>query len=150
MCTRLVAVVLLFFAVVPRAAATQVCSWLVETNKPDDVLMIDVWIEADADFDFVYQIGGKGLVDGSSKMHSPGSGTFALDKGKPHTLWGFGGTFEPPGTIDIAVELHKSMADLKASEKPTPLAKFVFHRRVPAGEKRSPATLAKKQCATVN
>jgi hypothetical protein len=64
-------------------------------------------------------------------------------------MWGIGSTFNPPGKIDITLELHKTPADI-FSKEPTPLlAKFSFQREVPASEKKAPKTLAKKQCATV-
>jgi hypothetical protein len=99
--------------------------------------------------EFLYQIGGTGMVDASSKSHSPGSGTFALHKGKAATMWGLGATFNPPGTIDISVELHQMPADIFSKESTPLLAQFSFQRNVPESEKRAPRTLAKKQCATV-
>ena len=138
-----------FFVLVDgRAEAAQVCAWLVESNQPDDVRQLDLWLESDVDIDFLIMIDGKGIVDGSGRSNSPESATFNLTTGQSEKAWGFGSTLNPPGAIDETVELHQTPADI-FSDAPTPLlAKFVFQREIPADEKSPPDTLAKKQCVT--
>jgi hypothetical protein len=132
-----------------RAQAKQVCGWLVETNKPDNEHMFDLWLQADGEMDFLYKIGGEGVVTDSSHSHSPSSGTFVLHAGKAEKPWGFGTTLNPPAKIDISIELHQNPADI-FSDAPTPLlAKFSFRRDVPESEKKAPPTLAKKQCTAL-
>ena len=149
MLSRLFAALIFCFSLTALAQSTQVCAWLVETAQPDNVYSFDIWLQADAKLDFLYKIGGAGVVTDSGKFHSPGSGTFALNVGKAEKVWGFGVTMDPPAKIDIGIELHQTPADI-FSEAPTPLlAKFSFSRAVPESEKKPPPTLAKKQCSAV-
>ena len=132
-----------------RAEAAQVCAWLVESNQPDDVRQLDLWLQSDANIDFLIKIDGDGILDDSGKSNSPESATYSLTAGQADKAWGFGSTLAPPGAIDEIVELHKTPADI-FSDAPTPLlAKFVFQRKIPADKKTPPDTLAKKQCATL-
>jgi hypothetical protein len=132
-----------------RADAAQICAWLVESNQPDDVRQLDLWLQSDANVDFLIKVDGEGIVDGSGKSNSPESATYSLMAGQADKAWGFGSTLAPPGAIDETVELHKTPADV-FSDAPTPLlAKFAFRRKIPADEKTPPKTLAKKQCATL-
>jgi hypothetical protein len=129
--------------------AAQVCAWMKETIQAEDEHNFDLWLEADSRVDFLYQIGGKGVVTASIAGNSPSSATFSLDPGTPEKAWGYGSTLNPPGKIDFNVELHQMPADI-FSDAPTPLlARFVFQRDVPQGETKAPATLAKKQCAVL-
>jgi hypothetical protein len=130
------------------AEATQFCGWIVESNQPDDVRQLDLWLQSDADTDFLIKIDGDGIADGSGKSNSPESATYSLHAGVAEKVWGFGSTLVPPGRIDEMVELHAKPADI-FSDAPTPLlAKFVFRRTIPANEKKPPDTLAGKQCVT--
>jgi hypothetical protein len=139
----------LVFALAGAAQAKQVCGWLVEKNNSDNLRQVDLWLQADSEIEFLYQIGGKGLADESGHSHSPGSGTYVLHRGKGERVWGFGATLNPPGTIDIIADLHEKPADI-FDDKPTPiLASFTFHRDVAENEKTVPRILAKKQCATL-
>ena len=145
----LAASLILTVALAGAAQAKQICGWLVEKVEANDVHQLDLWLQADSEVEFLYKIGGKGLLSEGMKMHSPGSGTFLLHPGKADKPWGFGGTLVPPGTIDIVAEIHVKPADI-FDETPTPiLAAFTFHREVPAGEKKAPPVFAKKQCATL-
>jgi hypothetical protein len=131
------------------AQATQICGWLKETNQPDDVHEFALWLKSDARVEFLYQIGGKGVVTPSGSSHSPSSGTYSLDPGRPESPWHFGTNVEAPATIDIIVELHQKPADI-FSDAPTPLlARFAFERSVPESERKAPPVLAKQQCATL-
>jgi hypothetical protein len=131
------------------AQAAQVCAWMVESEEPDDQRVLTIWLQSDQDLHFLYKVGGKGIISGTDRMNSPGSGTFILKSGKADKPWTFGATLEPPGRIDVSMELHE-MPAMVTSDAPTPvLAKFAFDRDVPATEGKPPATLAKKQCATV-
>jgi hypothetical protein len=142
------ALVLIVLLPMPAQAA-QICGWLVESNQPDDERMLDLWLQSDVDVNFLYQIGGKGIVTSSGTSNSPSSATYNLEAGKAEKAWGFGSTLDPPGKIDVIVELHQTPADI-FSKAPTPLlAKFSFQRNIPASERKPPQTLARKQCATI-
>ncbi|MGD0192382.1 MAG: hypothetical protein ABSD74_16720 [Rhizomicrobium sp.] len=131
------------------AGAAQICGWLVESNEPEDVRGLTLWLQSDADVDFLYAIGGKGIVNGMGYANSPAKASYTLHAGHAEAPWHGGGTLDAPAKIDITVELHQTPADI-FSDAPTPLlAKFAFARNVPASEKKPPATLAKKQCAIV-
>ena len=132
-----------------RAEAAQICAWLVESNEPDDVRQLDLWLQSDANINFLIKVDGDGILDGSGKSNSPESATYSLTAGQADKAWSFGSTLQPPGAIDETVELHKMPADI-FSDSPTPLlAKFAFQRKIPADEKMPPDTLAKKQCAAL-
>jgi len=149
MLTRIAAALALLLVFGEPAAATEVCAWLKETVKRDHFYMLELWLQADGETDFLYQITGAGIVTEGSKSHSPGSGTYVLHPRKAEKPWEFGTTLNPPATIDIGIELHQTPADI-FDDTPTPiLAQFMFHREVPATEKKPPATLARKQCATL-
>jgi hypothetical protein len=146
---RLTVALILCLPVAAPAQAAQVCGWLVETLESENTYMFDIWLQSDAPLDFVYNIGGTGVVSESSRAHSPGSGTYTLNAGKAQKVWGFGSTLYAPAKLDFTIELHQTPADI-FSKAPTPLlAEFSFRRNVPESEKKPPATLAKKQCATV-
>jgi hypothetical protein len=132
-----------------RAEAAQIRAWLVESNQPDDVRQLDLWLQSDANIDFLIRIDGDGIVDGSGKSNSPETATYSLTAGQADKAWSYGSTLAPPGAIDETVELHKTPTDV-FSDAPTPLlAKFAFQRKIPADEKTPPTALAKKQCATL-
>jgi hypothetical protein len=128
----------------------QVCAWIVETKHPTDVHQFDLWLQSDAALEFLYVIGGEGIVTSSGKSHSPSSGSYDLRAGKAEKPWGFGGTVDAPAKLDFVVELHQKPADI-FSDAPTPLlAKFTFRRDILESEKTVPPTFAKKQCAAVH
>ena len=146
MLLRLLSVLALVCSTSVQAEAAQVCAWLLETNQPDDVRMLNLWLQSDSDVDFLYQIGGDGIVTGSGRANSPSSATFSLIAGKAERAWGFGATFDAPGKIDVTVDLHKIPADI-FSDAPTPLlARFSFQRDIPTSETKPADLLAKKQC----
>jgi hypothetical protein len=131
------------------AHAAKVCAWMIETEEPDDVRTLVIWLQSDADIDFFYKVGGRGIVMPGNTGNAPNDGTFNLLAGKADSPWKYGQTLEPPGKIDVTIELQKTPADI-FSDAPKPLlAKFAFERGVPQAEKKPPATLAKKQCATI-
>ena len=146
---RVAAGLLLALSFAARSQTVQVCGWMVESVKDENVYHFDVWLQSDGELSFLYKMGGEGVVAGSDKSHSPGSGTFELHAGKAGKPWGFGTTVYPPAKIDITIELHETPADI-FSDAPTPLlAKFDFRRNIPASETKPPATLARKQCVAV-
>ena len=146
---RLAAGLLLTLSSAALSQTVQVCGWMVESVKPENVYQFDVWLQTDGELSFLYKMSGAGVVAGSNKTHSPGSGTYVLQAGKAEKPWGFGTTLYPPAKIDITIELHEMPADI-FSEAPTPLlAKFDFRRAVPESETKPPATLARKQCLAV-
>jgi len=149
MFTRIFVAAALIAALPVSAHAAKVCAWMVETGMPDDERMLVIWLQSDADIDIFYQIGGRGIVTPGNTGNAPSDGTFSLLAGKADSPWKYGQTLEPPGKIDVTIELHKMPTDI-FSDAPKPLlAKFAFERDVPAAEKKPPATLARKQCATV-
>lgn len=130
------------------AKAAKLCGWMVESQE-DDERKLKIFLSSDAEVDFLYKIGGKGIVVPGNTGNSPDSGTFTLHPGQTDSPWSYGQTMDPPGQIDVDIEIHQTPADI-FSKKPTPLlANFVFHRNVPAGEKNPSAIFMKKQCATV-
>jgi hypothetical protein len=146
---RLAAGLLMTLSFAARSQTVQVCGWMVESVKPENVHQFDVWLQTDGELSFFYKMSGAGVVAGSNKTHSPGSGTYVLHAGKAEKPWGFGTTVYPPAKIDITIELHETPADI-FSEAPTPLlAKFDFRRDVPESETKPPTTLARRQCVAV-
>lgn len=131
------------------AGAVTVCAWMDETVGEDDYHELKLWMEADGEADFYYRIKGEGLSSEGMKAHSPNSGTFFLRPKKADSPWGFGATLSPPGTIDVIVELRAKPADIFSDAETPLLASFTFHRDVPEGEAKAPATLAAKQCAVL-
>ncbi len=149
MLKKLFALCLFLFCWTIPAQAAQVCAWMKETVKSDDEHYFELWLQADSETEFLYQIGGKGVVTASLTANSPTSATYSLNAEKAEKVWAYGSTLTPPGKIDFSVELHQMPVDI-FSDAPTPLlAKFVFQRDVPQSEKQAPATLAKKQCAVL-
>ena len=112
MMLAVLAAVVFSAVVVGRADAAQVCAWLVESNQPDDVRQLDLWLRSDAGIDFLIKVDGNGIVDGSGKSNSPESATYSLTAGQADKAWSFGSTLNPPGAIDETVELHKMPADV--------------------------------------
>jgi hypothetical protein len=135
------------FAVPVKAA--KLCGWMVESEDADDERKLKIYLSSDAEVDFFYKIGGKGIVYPGNAGNAPNDGTFALHAGQTDSPWSYGQTLDPPGSIDVNIEIHQTPADI-FSDKPTPLwANFVFRRNVPASEKKPPAIFMKKQCATI-
>jgi hypothetical protein len=130
------------------AGAAKLCGWMVESQE-DDERKLKIFLSSDADVDFFYKIGGKGIVYPGNAGNAPNDGTFTLHAGQTDSPWSYGQTLEPPGSIDVNIEIHQTPDDI-FSKKPTPLwANFVFRRAVPANEKKPTAVFMKKQCATV-
>jgi hypothetical protein len=143
--------VLVSFALslIAPAQAAKLCGWMIESEQPNDERMLKIYLSSDAEVDFLWKIGGKGISYPGNTGSSNGSGSFTLHAGQTDSPWSYGQTLEPPGLIDVNIEIHQMPADI-FSDKPTPLwANFVFRRNVPANEKNPPAIFAKKQCATV-
>jgi hypothetical protein len=143
------AAIVLTVAFAGEARATQLCGWIVETTEENDFHKLVLYLSADKETEFLYKLGGQGIVDGSGHSHSPSKGSFYLRDGQTDSAWSFGATLNAPGKIDVIVEIHKKPADI-FDEKPTPLlATFTFQRNVPESETKAPPVLAKKQCATL-
>jgi hypothetical protein len=143
-----IAVVLAALACAAPARAANVCAWMLEKNGGDEYMVrnLEIWLESDGDVDFLYKIGGEGIVSGESKGNSPSSGTYVLHPKEPSKPWGFGMTLYPPGAIDVTITLHKTPADIFSEEETPVLARFAFSRKIPESETTPPATLAKRQC----
>jgi hypothetical protein len=131
------------------AHATQVCAWLTESNEPDRVRELTLWLQADTDVGFLYKVGGRGIVTDSGESNAPTSATYILHAGQADSPWHYGSTLEPPGKIDISLAIHRMPTDVFSTAPEPLLAKFAFARDVPAGEKAPPATLANKQCMEI-
>jgi hypothetical protein len=135
-------------AVAMPVGATQVCAWMVEKTGADDLHEVELWMQADGEVRFTYQMAGEGMVTPTSRMYSPGSGTYVLHPGVAAKPWGFGATLSPPGKIDMIAEMHAPTKSI--FDPPGPLlASFTFRRNLPAGEKKAPPVLAVHQCQTV-
>lgn len=135
-------------ATVPAQAA-QVCGWLVESIDADKVNSWDLWLQSDAEVDFKYEMKGEGITTESSRMYSPGSGSFSLTAGKAGHAWGFGTNLEAGANIDIIAELHQAPKDIFNDDETPLLATFTFQRKVPEGETAPPKTFMEKQCVTL-
>jgi hypothetical protein len=136
-------------AVAGPAEAAKLCGWMIESEAPNDVRNLKIYLSSDAEVDFLWKIGGKGISYPGNTGSSNSSGSFTLHAGQTDSPWSYGQTLEPPGLIDVNIEIHQMPADI-FSDKPTPLlANFVFRRNVPENEKKPSAIFAKKQCVTV-
>jgi len=143
------AVALLSSAVDGLANAAQVCAWLAESNQPDGVRHLDLWLQSNADIDFLIKVDGDGIVDSSGKSNSPESATYSLTADQAENAWSFGSTLTPLGMIDEIVELHEMPADVTSDAPTALLAMFAFQRQIPEYETTPPDTLAKKQCVSL-
>jgi hypothetical protein len=144
----LIAVLVTGLCPVPAQAA-RLCGWFVEKIGEAGEHDVEFWLEADEHITFNYAMTGAGFTsdDGSSKMYSPGSGTFALDPGKPDKPWSFGATLGPGMHIDIVGEIHASKARLFDNEEVTPLlGKFSYQRAVTESSEKPPAAESEHQC----
>jgi hypothetical protein len=139
----------LVVALAAPAEAAQVCGWLVESVDADEVNRWDLWLQSDADMDFKYEMKGEGVTTESSRIYSPGSGSFFLTAGKADHAWGFGTNLEPGANIDIVAELHQTPEDIFDDNETPLLAAFTFQRTVPEGETEPPKTFMEKQCVTL-
>ncbi len=132
-----------------EAKAMQLCGWIVETNEENDVHKLKLYLSSDKEIEFLYKIGGRGIVDGMGHSHSPSKGSFMLHDGETKNPWSFGATLTAPGKIDVIVEIHEKPESI-FDDKPTPLlATFTFQRDVPESETKAPPVFAKKQCVMV-
>lgn len=129
--------------------ATEICGWLTETVDAENVHEFALWLQSDGEADIYYMMKGEGLTSEGMTFYSPSKGTYVLHPGRAAKPWGFGGTLNPPGDIDIIAELHAVPADIFADDEPPLLATFTFKRQVPEDEKTPPKAFATKQCATV-
>jgi len=140
---------LAMLATAAPAHAAQVCAWIDETLGEDHYHELELWLEADGKVDFLYKIKGEGLRTETMQAHAPNSGTLVLHARQPSKPWGFGAMLEPPGEIDVIVELRAWPKDIFSDEETPLLASFSFKRRVPEGETKPPKTFAARQCATL-
>jgi len=131
------------------AHADQICAWLVESNQPGNVRKLDLWLQSDANVDFVYKVTGRGIVTIAGDANSPLDSTYHLDPNQPRQAWSYASTFYPPGKIEITVEIDKLQRDVYSTAPTLALAAFAFKREVPASEKSPPDTLARQQCLEI-
>lgn len=127
------------------AHALQVCGWLIETTKADNVHALELWLSTDGKMDVLYKIGGESAAKAPQKLSSATEGTLELSSASTSKLWSFAPTLSPSRKIDVTLALHQKP---KNQEVTPVVAKFSFQRDVPASETKAPPTLAKKQCVT--
>ena len=121
---------------------------MVESEQPDDERMLKIYLSSDPCGFFLQGRRQRDRLSGNAG-NAPNDGTFTLHAGQTDSPWSYGQTLEPPGSIDVNIEIHQTPADI-FSDKPTPLwANFVFRRNIPGSEKKPPAIFMKKQCATI-
>lgn len=131
-----------------EADATRLCAWMDESWE-EDTLRLKLWLETDQRASFHYGVTGSGLSDAHGRSHSPSSGTYVLEPGAADSPWGFAATIQPPGKIDIGVEIREFPKDI-FDETPSPLiVAFAFERAIPDGEVQAPRSLAERQCKEV-
>jgi hypothetical protein len=131
------------------AGATQICAWLVEGAQPGHVRTFDLWMESDADINFLYDVGGRGLMSVAGDQNSPTSATYALNANDPRKAWSYSATFYPPGKIEITLDIHETPPDIYSHASTPVLAKFAFTRDVPESETKPPDTFAARQCMEI-
>jgi hypothetical protein len=131
------------------AQATQVCAWVTESNQPGHMRTLDLWLQSDADIDFVYEVSGRGIATIGGDANAPKGSTYHLDPDQPRRAWTFTSSLYPPAKIEVLLNIKKMPTDVY-SAAPTPLlAKFAFKREVPADETAPPDILAQKQCMEI-
>lgn len=131
------------------AHAGQLCGWLVESLKGDNVHQFELWLQAEGDTEVFYRMAGRGIVTEPSGSHAPSRGTYALRNRLPVKVWGFGSALNAPADIDVVAEIY-APPPRGFADRPTPLlAKFSFQRRVSADEGEAGQPFASRQCATV-
>lgn len=81
-------------------------------SQEDDERKLKIFLSSDAEVDFLYKIGGKGIVVPGNTGNSPDSGTFTLHPGQTDSPWSYGQTMDPPGQIDVDIEIHQTPADI--------------------------------------
>ena len=124
------------------APSSSICAWLVEPSQPD-VRQLDLWLQSDADVDFLIKVDGEGIVDGSGKSNSPESATYGLTAGQADKAWASGSTL---GATKWSTA-QDGRRILERADAPPREARI--QRKIPADEKMPPDTLAKKPCATL-
>jgi hypothetical protein len=129
-----------------RAMAAQACAWIVETVETDGAHKFALNLSVDAPTTAAVRFQGPGFTSGSM-----GGGLLQLNAGEAKEVDGEG--FDVDGGDDLSFDVklfdHALTLDDLDEPKGTPLAAFVFHRKVPEGEKSPPADLAAKQCKTL-
>ena len=133
-----------------QANAAKLCGWFVETVGADSEHDVEFWLQSDEHITFSYAMTGQGFTadDGSSRMYSPGSGTFSLEPGKAERAWSFGATLGAGMHIDIVGEIHASKAKLfDDDDASTPLlGKFAYQRAVTETTEAPPAPASEHEC----
>jgi hypothetical protein len=131
------------------AHAERICAWLVESNAPGNTRNLELWLQSAQNFEFGYDLAGRGLVSSAGDANRPAASSLSLSAGQEMKIWSFGEIFYPPGKIDVTVEIHR-LPIAGAVHTVTPvLTKFVFRREIPPDEKDPPATLATRQCQEI-
>src|ERR1700678_2887395 len=81
----------------------QVCAWIVET-RDSDFENFEFWMQADHDFEFIYVIGGQGVIRDSGHASSPSQGSMILHPGTPEKIKLWGTSPGGPAKIDLVLE----------------------------------------------
>jgi len=128
------------------ARAAEICAWLVESDRPEQEHLLTLWLQSDAEIDFLYKVMGPGIVSEAGESNAPAAANYRLRAGVADSPWHYGASLAGAGKIDITVEVHTTPIDVFSERLSPLLARFVFKRAVPASETTAPATLANKQC----
>jgi hypothetical protein len=145
---RLAIAAALVLAAAGQARAAQLCGWLTETVKADQVHDFSLWLQSDSDVAFFYKMAGKGIVTGAGSSYSPGSGTYSLRPGRTESPWTYG-TNISEGEVDIVAEIHETPKNVFDDAESPLLVTWTFRRHVAEGEKKPPTDFAKHQCITI-
>ena len=128
------------------ARAAQTCAWIVETTEEGGTHKFALNLSADAPVSVSARFAGPGFTSGAL-----GGELIQLNAGEPKEVDGEGFDVDAGEEISFNVKLFDHALTLDDLDAPrgTPLAEFVFRRKVAEGEHASPPDLAAKQCKPV-
>ena len=133
-------------ALLERAEAAQTCAWIVETVENDGAHKFTLNLSVDAPTTASVRFEGPGFTSGAL-----GGELIQLAPGEPKDVDSEGFDVDAGDDVGFNVKLFDHALTLDELDEPkgTPLAEFIFHRKVGEAEKAPPADLAAKQCKTV-
>ena len=131
-----------------QARAAQLCGWLTETRKADEVHDFSLWLLSDSDVAFFYKMSGKGIVTGSGSSYGPRGGTHSRRPGRPESPWAYG-TNISEDDVDIVLEIRETPKWVFDGTESPRLVTWVFRRPIPEGEKKLPTDFANHQCIAI-
>jgi hypothetical protein len=133
-------------ALLQQAQAAQACAWIVESVETDGAHKFELNVSVDAPTTASVRFQGPGFTSGSM-----GGGLIQFAPGEAKDIDGEGFDVDAGDDLSFDVKLFDHALTLDELDEPKgkPLAAFVFHRKVPDGEKAPPPDLAAKQCASL-